>query len=103
MVPEPREHVIPHRPVEPAWVLPVAPQALRLVFQNLLQEQDESALQASRVIWGALLAHTGRQQLVQVLPQPVLQVRNTTVLSFSAQLVSELRVHSKAHASESPP
>jgi hypothetical protein len=53
----------------------VAPTALRLVFQNLLQEQDAAVAEASQALWSALLQRLGASGVAEALPPDALEVR----------------------------
>ncbi len=56
------------------WVHAVAPTALRLVFQNLLQEQDDAVREGSQALWSTLLQRLGAADIVNVLPADTLEV-----------------------------
>ena len=53
----------------------VAPTALRLVFQNLLQEQDAAVTEASQALWSALLKRLGANGVAEALSADAVEVR----------------------------
>ena len=56
------------------WVRDVAPTAMQLVFQNLLQEQDAGALEASQQLWRVLLERVAGGATSTLLPDALLKV-----------------------------
>ena len=61
------------------WVRSVAPTALRLVFQNLLQEQDAAVAELSQALWSVLLKRLGAGGVAAALPSDVVDVRCSTM------------------------
>ena len=52
----------------------VAPTALRLVFQNLLQERDDAVAEVSQALWSTLLQRLGAAGINTALPANTLEV-----------------------------
>lgn len=50
------------------WLAPVAPEALALVYQNLLLEERDAVLDASSKLWDSLLARTPPAALEAAAP-----------------------------------
>ena len=65
------------------WVRAVAPTSLRLVFQNLLHEQDDAVRQSSQALWSTLLQRLGAAGIAGALPADTLEV-----LSFDPRPIS---------------
>lgn len=66
------------------WVHAVAPTALRLVFQNLLHEQDDAVKEGSQALWSTLLQRLGAASSVDAMPADTLEVISWSDMPFTS-------------------
>lgn len=70
------------------WLKGVLSSVLRLVFQNLLQEQEASVVATSRQLWASLLRLVPPAELAAALPCATIQVLLSPQHSSSSILQS---------------